>query len=587
MSESRKIWLRICYQDKEKEVVQTAGETFVVGRKSLQELFGVNGDSFKNISRNHLEISYDEGRNQFCASDQSMLGTLARVVGDEPGDMGPEFLYHRKQFLLKRRMWLRLQNENAAREPDDVIIEIDNDTHEETRPILDVPAYWDRLLNRLRSVRAAHLVGLPGTGKSTLAKKLTASRGTMWQRQRDRQLGGPALVAWVDCRLINKDEEALWHQLGRRMLSALQLAAEEQYLFDIRDEIKSAVKYFETNATARIGQMNTAFRQALRAIVKNGGMRPVFVFDHFDNTYGELDKFMLYQLYQMHEWHEIGEAMAYVIITRRPLAQLRKDNKADGVMEFYNLFARYAISMTCWQQREFKYLWQEIAPGHTIMPAETHNYLYQMSGGMPALARELYEELAINDWLDRPHQWGEKLDTIDWHARPPRSCNLIWQSLTDEEQTALSALPENELSRSMRNQLRQTGVLNDKNQLFSPLFQKMINHFYQREQEDVKGLDIDPQRKRVFVNGNDVTPQLRGRKLDVLFYLHKNANQLCTYEALIKDNLPPQSSLDMVYMESERGALQRAVSRLCKVIDPQRQLIQNEQGVGYRFTWGV
>ncbi|MCK5920701.1 MAG: hypothetical protein KAG66_07150, partial [Methylococcales bacterium] len=377
---------------------------------------------------------------------------------------------------------------------------------------------------------------------------------------------------------INKDDP-LWQQLGRRMLSALHLAADEQQLFDIRDDIKSAITYFDANASRRIGQMNTAFRQALRAIVKKGGMRPVFVFDHFDNVYAELDKFMLYQLYQMHEWHEIGEAMAYVIITRRPLDQLRQDNQSDGVIEFYNLFARYAISMGCWQQREFKHLWQEIAPGHTIMPAETLDYLYKMSGGMPALARELYEELAINNWLDRPHLWIEKLESIDWYARPPRSCSLIWQNLSEDERAALTNPFEANIPQSTQNTLRQMGIINDQNQLFSPLFQKMIGRFHQHEQEQIKGLQIDCEHKRVYVNGDDVTPQLRGRKLDVLFYLHENANRLCTYEDLILDNLPTQSSLDMVYMESERGSLQRAVSRLCKVIDPGRLYIQNEQGV--------
>ena len=110
--------LVVWYQDKKVSIIYEAGESLVIGRKQLQLLFNINGASFQNISRHHLEIYYDEKREEFWARDSSLLGTLVRVVGQND-EVGPEFLYHHEQFMIRRRMRLRLHNEDPQREPDD------------------------------------------------------------------------------------------------------------------------------------------------------------------------------------------------------------------------------------------------------------------------------------------------------------------------------------------------------------------------------------------------------------------------------------------------------------------------------------
>ena len=581
MSEKPELTLSVWFQDKQAEVTCDSREPLVIGRKFLQSLFGVNGTTFLNISRKHLVIYFDEEKEQFWARDNSLLGTLVRSVGSNVDDLGPEFLYHHEQFLIKRRVRLRLQNENTLRDPDDIVIEVENTSHDETRPILHTPAYWDRLLTQLHSVRTAHLVGVPGTGKSTLAKKLLAPVGTAWQRQRDRQLGGSALVAWIDCYLMIDGDDALWHRLARHMLMALHTAAEDQFAYDVRDEIASALNYFEQNASARIGQITPVFRQALRAVVKSGA-RPVFIFDHFDEAYSQLDKFMLYQMYQFHHWPEVGEALRYVIITRQPLEALRNDNNANGVAEFFNLFNRYSIQMNCWEVDDFRSLWRQVAPGHSNVSNEALVHLHQMSGGHPGLTRELYEELAINDWLRQSDNWHELLARVDWESRPPQSCRAIWQWLRDDEQQAIiNHLNGEPLSAETRDNFRTMGLLLRHGEWFSPLFEDVARNAKRLKDESAEGLVIDVKRRRVYVDGKDVTGKLQGRKLDVLLYMHEHTDRLCDYEELIKHTLPHDTAINEVYIESERGALQRAVSRLCRIVDPDRQWIQNEQGQGY------
>ncbi len=579
MSESHPIWVSIWYRDQERGFEHdTAEGSLIIGRKFLQSLFNTNGETFRNVSRNHLEIHYDLSKDQLWASDRSLLGTLARVVNDD--NVGPEFLYHHEPFLVKRSMRLRLQNEDDEREPDDVLINIENDAHEETCPIVDAPAHWDRLLSQLRSVRAAHIVGLAGTGKSTLAKKLLAPDGTLWQRQRDRHLGGTALVAWVDCHLMHG--APVWQLVGRRMLSALYTAADERGLFELRDDLKDAVEYFNENVRTRIGQMNAIFRGALRLVIK-AGLRPLFVFDHFDTAFAQIDPFMLYQLYQFHQWPEIGETLRYLVITRRPLEMVRDDVEKDGVNEFVSLFGRTAIRLTPIAEQEFRKLWREVAPAYGFISAETLTDLHTISGGHPALTRELYQELAINGWLDdAPESWRDRLNQVDWRERPAQSALTLWQSLNEAEQhTILAALNDAPNDKQIELALRSAGLFNDQGELFSPIFRKTVIQQCDGQPIPQDGLHVVPERQRVLLNGEDVTGKLSGRKLDVLMYLHANAGRLCSYNELIENTISADVALDDLLLETERGSLQRTVSRLCRIVDPQRQHIFNEQGRGY------
>lgn len=577
----------IWYQDKKASIIYEAGEPLIIGRKQLQTLFDINGASFQNISRHHLEIYYDERRDEFWARDNSLLGTLVRIVGQNEA-LGPEFLYHHDQFMIRRRMRLRLHNENSQREPDDVIIEIDNQTHDETRPILPSSTYWDRLLKQLHSVRAAHIFGIAGIGKSMLAKRLLAPSGTGWQRQRDRQLGGHALVAWIDCRFMEGDTEPLWQHLARKMLFALQIAADDQRLFDIHTELESHLRYFDETPTKRIGQLNPIFRQALRTVLKQG-FRPIFIFDDFDAIYPRLDPFMLYQLYQIHQWPEIGDAVRYLILTRHPLDVLRSDDKDDGVSEFSGLFARHTIQMGGSHGEDFRDLWGQIAPSYRNLPEDLlQNTLYELSGGHPGLLRELYQEIVLNDWLDRPLQWKENLDALNWEDRPLQMCEAVWEGLNSAEKKLLAAYLQypNDISLQQSNTLKEMGLLKPNGDLFSPFFRATVQRAATQLSQLVEGLIINTEQRRVYLDGNDLTAQLQGRKLDVLIYLYHHPNRLCNYEELIKHTLPKETVFSDIYWESERGALQRTVSRLCRIVDPGRKLIFNEFGQGYIFRMG-
>ena len=589
MSEEKHIvWVSLQYRDKQHEFVHDLAESpLLIGRKLLRRLFDVSNSSLRNISRRHIEIQYDEINQQIWATDTSLLGTLARVVGDEPQQVGPEFLYHHERFLVKRRMRLRLQNEDDGREPDDVIIGLENQNYDETRPIMSKPASWDRMLNNLRSVRAAHLLGMPGNGKSTLAKKLVAPNNTLWQRQRDRQLGGNILTGWVDCHLLPNHDEPLWRTLARQIITSFMVAADEQNIPELRQPIEAALRYFEANVHELNSEMNSVLRGVLRTIFKQGNARALIVFDHFDTVFSEVDKFMLYQLFQLHQWSDAGEEIQFVVVTRRPLDTLRDDIREDGVFEFVNLFARHVIRMGCVPQAEFHKLWREIAPEFNYVNAEQLDQLYALSGGHSGLTRELFEELAVNGWLSHdPDHWGELLRSVNWKQRPSRNCMAVWHAMSQDEQDAMRGLMQSEVpAPPILEQFRSLGILRVDGTLFSPLFAPVIGTNNPDVVKSKRALFISSAEQRVFVGGQDVTPKLNGRKLDVLLYLHSNANKLCTYQELIENTLPLDSHIDKLTIESERGSLQRTVSRLCRIIDPKRSYISNEQGRGYKLRY--
>lgn len=589
MSEKHTVWVSLRFRDKQHELVHDLAESpLLIGRKLLRQLFDVSNSSLRNISRRHIEIQYDDVNQQIWATDTSLLGTLARVVGSESQDIGPEFLYHHERFLVKRHMQVRLQNEDGTREPDDVIIQLENQNYEETRPIMSKPASWDRMLNNLRSVRAAHLLGMSGNGKSTLAKKLVAPNNTLWQRQRNRQLGGDILVSWVDCHLLPEREEPLWRTLVRQILLSFMTAAAEQNLSQLRQPIESALRYFDANIHDLNSEMNSVLRGVIRTIFKHGKARSLIVFDHFDAVFSEVDKFMLYQLFQLHQWGNVGEEIQFVIATRRPLVTLRDDIREDGVFEFVNLFARHAIRMGCVPKEEFHKLWREIAPEFNYLNEHQLNQIYLLSGGHSGLTRELFEELAVNGWLSHdPTHWGDLLRTVNWKRRPSRNCTAIWHAMTQNEQAAMRGLMQDELpSPPILEQFRSLGILRVDGTLFSPLFAPVISGSDPLPvQQSITDLFISSAEQRVFVDGQDVTPKLNGRKLNVLLYLHNKANKLCTYEELIENTLPFDSHIDEMTIESERGSLQRTVSRLCRIVDPKRSYISNEQGRGYKLRY--
>ena len=589
MSEDKHIvWVSFRYKDQQYELEHDLSESpLLVGRKLLQRAFNVTGITLRNVSRRHLEIQYDEVSEQIWATDTSLLGTLARVVGDDPHEFGPEFLYHHERFLVKRHMRLRLQNEDDTREPDDIIIELENQNYEETRPIMSKPASWDRMLNHLRTVRAAHLLGTPGTGKTTLARKLVAPNNTLWQRQRDRQLGGSTLVAWVDCHMLPESDEPLWRTFSRQILLAVRDATDARDMPELSEHISSALRYFDANVKQRTSETNAILRGALRSVINDGNVLPVILFDHFDSVFENVDKFILYQLFQLHQWHDISEQLQFVIITRRPLVMLRDDIRDDGVFEFVNLFARHAIRMGCVPKEEFNSLWREVAPEFNYLDETTLNSLYDLSGGHPGLTRELFEELAVNGWLTRdPSSWNELLRSVNWHVRPSRSCTAIWNSMSIREQEAMQGLLVGEMPPPpVLEQFRSLGILRVDGTLFSPLFAHAIGHHGLEIPKVDPTLFINPDEQRVFVAGQDVTQQLNGRKLEVLLYLHNHANKLCTYQELIENTLPTDSHVDELTLESERGSLQRTVSRLCRIVDPKRSYICNEQGRGYRLRY--
>ncbi len=588
--EKHTVWVTLRYRDKQHEIVHDLAESpLLIGRKLLQRLFDVSNSSLRNVSRRHIEVQYDEANQQIWATDTSLLGTLARVVGDEPSDIGPEFLYHHERFLVKRHMRIRLQNEDDSREPDDVVIEIENQNYEETRPIMSKPASWDRMLNHLRTVRAAHLLGMPGTGKSTLTKKLMAPQNTLWQRQRDRQLGGRVLVAWVDCHLLPDRDEPLWRTLSRQILTGLITGAAEQDLPEVRDGLDAALRYFDANVHSQTNEMHSVLRGAIRMVVQKGNARPLIVFDHFDAVFADVNKFMLYQLFQLHQWSDVGEEVQFVIVTRRPLLTLRDDIRDDGVFEFVNLFARHGIRMGCVPMEEFNKLWREIAPEFNYVSDYQLEQLYSLSGGHPGLTRELFEELAVNGWLSQdPERWSDMLRTVNWKRRPSRCCTAVWHAMSPVEQDAMRGLMQGDAPvPTVLEQFRSLGILRVDGTLFSPLFSPVVGTDSFAPTQTGTALVISPIEQRVFVGGQDVTSKLSGRKLEVLMYLHSNANRLCTYQELIENTLPTDSHVDDMTIDAERGSLQRTVSRLCRIVDPKRSYISNEQGRGYRLRYEV
>lgn len=546
---------------------------FTIGRSYLAELFSLPPRELRNISTKHLLLELKED-GRIWGWDQSTAGTLVST-SYEHGEAIRYFKKQHERFPIARHMEIKLRNEAADGSADDVKIRILNPMHDETEPIDYSP--WGELLNQLRSRRVAHLFGIPKGGKSFLARKLTAPDNTNWQRQRDAQLGGRILAARLDGRNVAPHDNGLWYSLARQMLIAMRDAADQAGLHTVGNQLADLEDGFTADSFQRPSQINVAFGRAFRAIY-DAERYPLLIFDSFDAVYADLELDMFLQLREFrNRWDPLSRHIYLVLITRRPLDELRDDNWHEGIAGFHSLFAQNSIVVNNVPRAAFRKLWFEVSDGQDLNNEE-EELLWQLTGGHPGLLAELFEDLDQHNIINRRESWQTYLGGITWAEHPPRCCDTIWRALRPTERDAVRRLAQNKgISVLERNNLERMGIVNSEGQVFSPIFREVATRFRHQEQQRERGLRIDERRRQVFLDGA-LVELTDGKELDILLFLFKRANEVCTYEELIKHTTGQFGQVNFFH---DKGALQRAVSRLRKRIDPEGVILVNKQGRGY------
>ena len=261
-------------------------------------------------------------------------------------------------------------------------------------PARPLPAAWESLLLHLQHGRAVHLVGLAGSGKSWLVSRL-ASPLAPWRPSRRLSLG-EVLLIYVDGYRLEQEKDELWQELACHMMAALQDAIDVQRLertegqqppLSLAEAVDGAWR--QIHSAGRVRELSLLLPRALKPVV-DAGLRPVFVFDHFDAVYHTLEDGMFAQLYGLHRNLLFAGKLCFVLVTRRPLDLLRPKWYKDQVAGLHELFVRHSVPLNWVQPADFDLLWPEMVPAHGVN-GERYTALRKFSGGHLGLAGELYE----------------------------------------------------------------------------------------------------------------------------------------------------------------------------------------------------
>jgi len=584
--------LTIRYRDQTHALTFAAAETGrTIGRADLQRWFDLSGDALLNISKAHFTLVFSDGR--YWIDEHSSFGSLVRA---HDGLILPAYRKRRRARLaLGRRTELLLSNTNRADDSaDHVYVFADNPAASDTLAMF-VDPLWDQLLRRLESGRAAHLLGLPGSGKWHLARQLMADDS----HDRERVLGLSMLPVAVDCRAISAGDQPLWLAFARRLLLAMSEAADRAGYANAGRELAALPKAFDRHPPAHPDETMSAFQRAFDTLVNDALQSPLLVLTNFDSVYSDLEPEMLYCLARFRsEWHDVSERIYLVIATWRPLSRLRDDAARDPdgdaagreagagfVREFSHVFADAAIPLN--YRGQFRALWESLTFGRPL-DARTEERLLRLTGANPGLLRDVLRRLQLRGWLDDPARLVERLAAEPWAEAPLPTCDKIWRVLRPDERDCLVSLAEGRrIDVNREQELARLGLLDADGRIFSEVFAATIGRFRAEEERHVRGLRIDAASRRVMVDGRPVA--LRdGREMDILLALYNHRGQVVGYRQLVEAVYgEPGVAYDEAMFFSDKEALQRAIARLCERIDPQRAYLTNKHGVGYSLSAAV
>lgn len=586
-SADRTLQLTIRYQGREILItLKEADCPMIISRTYLERLFHLPMNTLKAISGKHfiLQFRNDTAHGTFWVVDHSTHGTLV----EHPDGKAQPRRYHQESFSVGQRSHVRLQGRlHYDGELDhDVLFELvdlqgshfgvttEPNVSEKTK------SNWDLFLRYLNSTQTVHLTGMPGIGKSWLAGRLT--RPGIWRRERAQQLGD-VLVIWVDGAAVSADEVGFWRHLAEHILLGLRQALFDCSRTDLVPEIDPILKHLKGGWVDQIREVTGPLMNALSVLLRKANLRPILIFDNFDQLYAKLQPRMLYTLYQLHhEIHELKGKISFVLITRDSFAQLRSDLSENEVRRFNSLFQKTEMALSYLQEDQFSTLLSRLVPGQHLAGTQAANVLYQFSGGHPALTEELCKMLSVEGILNRPHLWHDRLQKMDWATHIPASCEEVWLYLNAQQRQAVADYANGKLSFHQMPSRYKMNMIFPKGRFFSPIFKTCVLHWGQKI--EVPGLRIDPQEKRVFVHGKDITEEIHNRKeYCLLFCMYEHRGKLCTYEQLWRHCWPQGGKFDLTLEHQRIG---KAVNRLCGIVDPDRKnpkYIISQPGEGYRL----
>jgi DNA-binding winged helix-turn-helix (wHTH) protein len=422
-----------------------------------------------------------------------------------------------------------------------------------------------RIMHTIAAGESCSIVGMAGVGKSNLFRFLIRPN------VRQRYLGkswGKYLFLYIDTYSLKElSEWGLYELLLRRMVEATEgLKIESQWTKLFNDLHQQAV-WPEKRPLAR-GYLERGVKNLCQRL----GFRLVFLFDEFDEIFRQVDTRFFLSLRALRDEHKYR--LSYVVATRDELSRIRKNM---GEFEsFYELFSLNTFGLGPYSKVDARKMVQRLAMrgGVTVTDDDT-NLLLEVSGRHPGLLRAAFWALSDGKIDKSGDIYRQLLDDPDIQAE----CTKIWDSIGEDEQMALADVAAGrklqQLDQGIVQLLRLKGLAMENRvgqvTIFCRLFEDFVN-----QPEVLAAMDIrlDRGSRKVWMEGEGVSPGLTAEEFALLSYLYERRGEICS-----------KGELEALYLKSQN--VDTLIDQLQKKIesDPRRpKYLITARGRGFKLA---
>ena len=435
----------------------------------------------------------------------------------------------------------------------------------------------DTVSELLRAGESCALVGVSGSGKSSLARHLTRAD------VRQHYFGARAaqvFVLYLNCKpLALQPPYALYlHALEQLIRSAEELDGNFTPLRPaLTDLLLEAQRSPETLAKRQLDR-------AIDRVARAGAELIVGVLDDSDELFTKAPPALFMDLRELRDNHK--RHLVYLTLTRREPIMLRRD--LPEARHFTELMAAvdHVVPVTPYLEADAFFMIQRLSARQETAPLLSYSEkrrLYELSGGHPGLIRAIYQAVRRNP----PTLEIVTAKQLTANAEVDDECGKILKSLEEMEQADLGRIaarstPTDEgLRRLKRREL--VRVLSVGPQVFSPVFEA-----YLRLKFGVTGaltpLEFFDTTHYVRVQDELITA-LSWPEYIVLRHLYSRRPQVCRVVDLIEAVRPAEMGKPEERAQgSSTERLSQYILHIKAKIGPAAQHIHHDPDGSYRFS---
>lgn len=418
------------------------------------------------------------------------------------------------------------------------------------------------------------LIAPSNMGKSILLRSLQA-------QEVRRHLAGEdetVVVIFVDCLPLGDDPSGrtFYEMMAQHIGYELQSIDTALRIWETPNSVRAEVFSMSEPAAVR-----SWFDSHIRRLMHESQITLVLVLDEFDQIYCTLNPEPLNQLVALKD--EFRERLRYVVSTSRSLRYLREDESIYEFRELFHLSTHILRPLSGVDSRQLVHYLaktQNVNHNERFIPA-----LVELSGGHPGLLKRLYMLFHSNMMQSERETLATLAGKLIKEGPIRKECQRLWSELETGEQEELLDFvsdlawidaDQHFASIMAKGLLVKRGTSLD---IFSPIFKHFVVSEREHEEQEIgPGIYCDVERRRVWIDGREVTDQIRSSNhLRLLMLLFEKQGRLCTYQEIAEEL---HGTDEGVTDES----IKMVVSRLKAAIPECAKYIVNVEREGYRLA---